>query len=333
MPSKIHDAISRQWELLKILPSRGAGKSARELTQILEGRGFSVTKRTVERDLNELLGLFPIECNTSGMPFGWRWMRDACLDLPGLTLQEALSMKLLEDYLRPLLPLPFRQALQPRFQLADTKLEALSDNPATSWPDKVRVISYGVNLIPPSVDEKVLETVQEGLFYDEQLAISYRALGNDDANRQIVHPLGIVQRGPVTYLVATAFTYDDIRIYAVHRIVAAERTGEPCNRAKDFSLDQYIKDGGMSFGDGEFIKMKAYVSDYIAQILLEAPLSEDMVIVEKKGENVVSCTIAYTGQLLWWVLSLGDGIEILGPKKLRDSVIESVCAVAHSYKL
>jgi len=333
MPAKIHDATSRQWELLKILPSRGAGKSSRELTQDLEGRGFSVTKRTVERDLNELLCLFPIECNTSGVPFGWRWMRDACLDLPGLTLPEALSTKLIEDYLRPLLPLPFRHALQPRFQLAVKKLEALSNNPANSWPGKVRVISADINLIPPSIDEKILETVQEGLFYDEQLEISYHALGNEEANRQVIHPLGLVQKGPVTYLVATAFAYDDIRIYAVHRIVTAERTGEPCNRPKDFTLDQYIKDGGMSFGDGDFIKLKASVSDYIAQILLETPLSEDMKITRKNGKYFLSSTVADTGQLLWWILSLGDGIEILGPKKIRDSIIESVSAVACSYNL
>jgi predicted DNA-binding transcriptional regulator YafY len=333
MPSKKHDAIGRQWELLKILPSRGAGTSSRELAQTLARRGFSVTKRTVERDLYELLSHFPIECNTAGTPFGWRWRLGACLDLPGLTLPEALSMSLLEDYLKPLLPLSFREALQPRFQLAATKIEALGNNPASSWPEKVRVLSPGINLIPPPIDQKVLETVQEGLFDDEQLAISYCALGNEKATVQTVHPLGLVQRGPVTYLIATAFNYENIRIYAVHRIVSAEKTGEPCNRPKDYSLDQYIKDGGMSFGDGEFIKLKASVSEYLARILQETPLSEDMVITERNGKYLLSCTVANTGQLLWWILSLGDGIEVLAPKKFRDSVIESIQSAGNLYKL
>ncbi|NTV51253.1 MAG: WYL domain-containing protein [Desulfobulbaceae bacterium] len=253
------------------------------------------------------------------------------MDLPGLSLPEALTMTLIEDYLKPLLPLPFREALRPRFQLAATKIEALSNNPANSWPEKVRVVQPGINLIPPHIDQKVLETVQEGLFRDEQLIISYHAVGNENASQQPVHPLGLVQRGPVTYLIATAFNYDDIRIYAVHRIVSAEKTGEPCERPKDFSLDQYIKDGGMSFGDGEFIKLRASVSEYLARILQETPLSEDMVISEKNGKYLLSCTVANTGQLLWWMLSLGDGIEVLSPKKIRDSLIESIRKAAESY--
>jgi predicted DNA-binding transcriptional regulator YafY len=333
MPSKIHDAVARQWELLKILPSRGPGKSCRELAQLLEDSGFKVTKRTVERDLNKLLSLFPIEFNDKSIPHGWHWVRDACFDLPGLTLAEALSIRLLDDYLKPLLPLPFRQPLQSRFQLAMKKIQSLSDNPANSWLEKVRVVSQGINLIPPNIDQKILEAVQEALFRDEQLTISYHAMEQESAKDQVVHPLGIVQKGPVTYLIATAFNYQDIRIYAVHRIVTAEKTGNPCVRPKDFSIDEYIKSGGMNFGDGEFIRLKASVSDYLVRILEETPLSEDMKITEKNGKHLLSCTVANTGQLLWWILSLGDGIEILTPKKLRDSVIESFLLAGKCYKL
>jgi predicted DNA-binding transcriptional regulator YafY len=331
MPSKIHDALSRQWDLLKILPSRGVGKSSRELTEMLKERGFSVTKRTIERDLNELMCLFPIECNDSSIPYGWRWMQDASFDIPGVSLPEALSMRLLEDYLKPLLPSSFRKALQPRFQLAAAKLEALDNNPASSWHGKVRVVSPGINLIPPKIDPKVLETVQEALFHDEQLNLTYHAMGNENASQQTAHPLGLVQRGPVTYLIATAFNYQDIRMYAVHRIITADRTGIPCHRPKDFSLDDYIKTGGLNFGDGDFIKLKATVSDYLARILEETPLSDDMKIVVNKGKYTLSCTVANTGQLLWWIRSLGDGIEVLAPKKLRDSIVESIQSVGKIY--
>lgn len=242
-------------------------------------------------------------------------------------------MTLIEDYLRPLLPLSYREALRPRFQVAATKIEALSNTPANSWSAKVRVVPPGINLIPPHIDQKVLATVQEGLFRDEQLRISYHAMGNDNTSAQTVHPLGLVQRGPVTYLVATAFNYENIRIYAVHRIAVAEKTGEPCKRPKDFSLDQYINTGGMSFGDGESIKLKASVSEYLARILLETPLSEDMIITEKDGKYLLSCTVANTSQLLWWILSFGDGIEVLSPKKLQDLVIDSIKSVGDLYKL
>ena len=333
MPSKIHDAIARQWELLKFLPSHGAGRTSRELAQLLQESGFVLTKRTVERDLNELLRLFPIECNDKSMPYGWRWMRDACVDLPGLTLAEALSMRLLDDYLKPLLPSSLYGLLQPHFHLAATKLEALSDNPLNSWTKKVKVVPPGINLLPPAINDKVFETVQEALLHDEQLNITYHALGNDEARSLTLHPLGLVQRGPVTYLVASAFDYEDVRIYAVHRITTAEKPGLAAHKPKNFNLEEYIEKGALGFGDGSFIKLKASVSEYLAKILQETPLSEDMQITVRGGKYKLSCTVADTGQLLWWILSMGDNIEVIAPKKMRDSVIESIRATGDVYKL
>ena len=53
MPKKSHhQAIGRLLEILKRLPTRGAGISARELTDWLTDEGFEVSKRTVERDLS-----------------------------------------------------------------------------------------------------------------------------------------------------------------------------------------------------------------------------------------------------------------------------------------
>lgn len=152
MPSKIHYAMSRQWELLKLLPAHGAGKSSAALASQLSELGFQVTKRTVERDLQELLTIFPIECNQISIPYGWRWLPDSGLSLPGISLAEALSLQLVEDFLRPLLPLSLRRSLQPRFQLASGKMTGHEGNQVKTWPDKVRVI-------PPQIDQQVLATV------------------------------------------------------------------------------------------------------------------------------------------------------------------------------
>ena len=49
MPAnKKKHTLARQWELLKRLPTRGAGKTASELTQELQVAGFDVSKRQVE---------------------------------------------------------------------------------------------------------------------------------------------------------------------------------------------------------------------------------------------------------------------------------------------
>ena len=62
--------LARQWTLLRLLPHRGSGLTARELTAQLESAGHPVTKRQVERDLTELATLFPIECMDASTPWG-----------------------------------------------------------------------------------------------------------------------------------------------------------------------------------------------------------------------------------------------------------------------
>jgi predicted DNA-binding transcriptional regulator YafY len=71
MPTgKVHNSLARQWELLSRLPPKGPGKTATELTQELNEAGFKVSKRTVERDLGDLLEAFPLNCRNRNAPYG-----------------------------------------------------------------------------------------------------------------------------------------------------------------------------------------------------------------------------------------------------------------------
>lgn len=72
--AKAGDAMMRQWQMLKLLPGKGPGISARELTSELADLGYDVDKRTVTRDLVKLSELFPLVCNDKGTPHGWYWM-------------------------------------------------------------------------------------------------------------------------------------------------------------------------------------------------------------------------------------------------------------------
>jgi hypothetical protein len=76
MPAnKARDTMIRHLELLKKLPTAGAGKTVSELTNDLNALSFKVSKRQVERDLKQLQSVMPIECNDTSKPYGWRWVK------------------------------------------------------------------------------------------------------------------------------------------------------------------------------------------------------------------------------------------------------------------
>lgn len=333
MPSDTtRNTLIRQWELLKLLPKRGTGKTAKDLAITLNDAGFKVSKRQIERDLATLSGPFPLDCKDQSIPYGWKWMDGRSADLPGLTVAEALSMKLVEDTLQPLLPKSVLASLEGNFKQAQEKLAALdAGNPNVQWASKVRTVQPTLPLLPPQLNQEVLENVQESLLLNKQFEAEYRSINSEQSSVLTLHPLGLVNRGSVTYLVATAFDYSDVRLYALHRIIRVVKRDEDAVRPGDFNLDDYINSGALQFGDGKNLHLKAYVNDWLAKFLTETPLSVDQKLVVDGDKTKLTATVLDSPQLQWWILSHGTGIEVLAPVTLRIAIAETLKQAASAY--
>lgn len=325
-------ALLRQWELLKLIPSHGDGITSAEVTRALNERGFQIDKRQVERDLGQVSESFQIERNDDKKPFLWKWVRGASMDLPGLTVTDSLSLQLVEESLRPLLPASMLNGLETRFRQAEKTLAVLSkDNRKARWASKVRSVSATLPLIPPAIDLKVLETVQDALLADLQVDVEYTS--RDRKSKQTrLHPLAMVCRGAVTYLVATAKEYEEVRLFAVHRIHEATRTNEPVKRPANFDLDEYIQAGGFQFGNGKTLHLSAWIHQDLANILEETPLSKDQKIVPEGELQKLTATVTDSWQLSWWIMSWGDSIEVIAPVTYRRKIASRLANAAAQYE-
>ena len=66
--------------------------------------------------------------------------------------------------------------------------------------------------------------------------------------------------------------------------------------------------------------------------LFETPLSKDQLIVEMPdGRLQVTATVADTPQLQWWLLGLGAGVDVIEPAALRESIRNTIIAMAKIY--
>ncbi|MBP64046.1 MAG: WYL domain-containing protein [Pseudomonas sp.] len=321
--SSTRSTLARQWELLKLLPVRSPGATASELQRRLEQAGHASSKRTVERDLVELSRIFPLQCNTKGTPFGWYWTPGSSAELPGLSISDALTMRLVEGSIRPLVPQNLLAALEPKFAQARKKLEALCDDNATArWAEKVASVPPALALIPPQVDPDVLEKVQTALLNDTQLECRYYSVHKNQTYDLTLTPLALVQRAQVTYLIAVAEPFDDIRRFVLHRFEAARATETPSNRPNNFNLQRYIDGGAMQFGKALPIRLEAWLSDGLARLVRETPISSDMTLSATKGGAKLQATVLDTWELQWWILSHAGSIRIDKPETLRDVITQ-----------
>lgn len=324
--------LLRLFELLKQLPSRGTGKTSLELTKALNNAGYEITKRQVERDLNELMEAFPLDRNDTSIPHGWKWVTGASVDLPSMSVSEALSLQLVEGTLKKLLPISMLEGLENRFRQAEKQLVALGkENRKAKWASKVRSISPAMPLVLPAIDSEILATVQEALLSDVQIEVSYQGMSDDEPKEMRLSPLALVNRGAVSYLVATAYEYEDVRLYAIHRISTATKTIDAVKRPANFDLDEYIQSGGLHFGNGKTVHLNAWISTGLAKILEETPLSLDQKLTVSGEKIKLTATVSDSWQLTWWLLSQGSSIEVTSPVTLRKRIGDKLAEAAARY--
>lgn len=332
MPRASHQqTIYRQWLILRKLTTRRPGITAREMRDYLEGEDVLVTKRTVERDLNELSRIFPLETSVGSPPIGWRWRKDAVQELPGLELVDALSLSLVGDLLNQTLPASLHPSISARVAEARRKLDALPNHSVSAWSQIARYIPPGQALLKPTVDPDILQAVEEGLVGQLQLSVSYQAPTTSEPWSTHMHPLALLSHGSTPYLLASLGEGSEIYQYPLHRFLTAKVTETPSWRPPDFDLDEFLARGQASFGKGKTIRLEAQLDESLANLLRETPLTESQTIHEKDGHFLLKATVQYSWQLVFYLLSQGPKITVLKPKSLRNELLASLQTTLQNY--
>ena len=331
------DPLLRQWEMLKLIP-RERKTTVKELQDKLEGLGYSVNRRTLERDLDRLSIPFAIEADTRSKPYGWRYalnMHPA--NIPGLTSSEALTMVLLETYLKTLLPVAIADNLASHFSAARHSLSVEhSDSKLQSWLKKVKVLSPGQHLLAPTIDPNIQRTVYNALMQGYQLEMDYLAANSTEAKHYgSVHLQGLVQYGSVIYLVVTINDHSDLRLLVLHRIQKVALKEVPLSPLENFDLQTYIDQGGFGFGETSVpIELVALFKNGAGHHLIETPLAVDQQIERLDPQTLkITADVLDTPGLQRWLSSFGPDVEVLSPEALRGTIAERHREAAQLYKV
>jgi predicted DNA-binding transcriptional regulator YafY len=326
MPAPKTDVMLRNWELLKLIPQRAPGKTARQLCDDLDRIGYTVHKKTVERDLVSLSTIFQITANEAGKPYQWYWMPSASLALPGVAVTEAMSLVLAEGTLLGLMHKSLLSPLRGRLDAAKRLLaEAKTTNSKTTWVEKIRSVPRDFMLRPPSVSASVLEQIQDAVLQDRQIVIDYRSLKDPAASWRTVNPRALLLNGSVMYLLAdklstnTSASDDTVKQYALHRIRAIRPGARPIV-PRPFNLTRYIKSEEYQVGSRSPTRIRLRVSEDLAKILRETPLAARQRIKTVGEAVIVEAAVRNTPALRKWILGHGPAVEVLAPAALRAAI-------------
>ncbi|MBC8386266.1 MAG: WYL domain-containing protein, partial [Gammaproteobacteria bacterium] len=280
------DAAVRQLLMVQRIPAYPRKVSSAELMQYLEGEGFSVNLRTVQRDLNMLSSVLPLEVDDRNKPHGWFFRKDRVISLPGMNLSTALTFLLAQKHLRVMLPPSVISSIQPYFDEASKVIQGLHSSGSKDWISKVVMVPRGLQLQAAEVDSDVLATISQALMDKQAVEISRQGKGE-----HIVNPLGLVLRGPVIYLICTFGSYVEPRIVPLHRISNASVSTEPYQAPNGFSLQAYVDSGALGFKEKtEKIDLKIRFFGRSVDHLYETPLSDDQLIIKDGEHHIVTAS-------------------------------------------
>lgn len=310
------EALNRQWAMLRLIPRHPRRIDTGRLREQLEQIGYSITLRSIQRDLNKLSLVLPLCCDQS-KPQGWWWSVDAeVLDIPGLDPNSAMVFKMAELHLSQILPTSSLETLKPWFKAATGVLDQHAGG-AGKWLDKVRILPRGLPLLPPTIDPVIQSTVYEALLDSRRFSIRYLAYGATEEKEYEVNPLAIVQRDHLIYIVCTFWDYDNPMLLLMHRIRAATLLEKSSWRPDGFDLDDYIERGELSFRLGPPIKLIVDFKNNAARLLFETSISHDQSLADGPDGVVRLCaTVADTIELRVWLRGFGSDVIVISPSDL-----------------
>jgi hypothetical protein len=122
--------IIRQWKIIQFLLNQGYVTTA-DIENHLYQQGIETAQRTIQRDLNLLEKIFPLECRRDCMPHNWRWKKTETT-IKGLSLSQAVILHLVNKELRDVLPQHILTELNPLFE----KAKLITANKTMQNPEK-----------------------------------------------------------------------------------------------------------------------------------------------------------------------------------------------------
>lgn len=315
-----------------LLLQNGGKLSSRQLAEKLE-----VSERTIARDMDALSAAGVPVYAERGSLGGWILAENYRTGLIGMGREEMLAL-LVTSHGALLGDLGIgRQSLETAHQKLMASSSAAFRRDAEMIRERIHIDGAGWHASDESFEW--LAVIQEAVWAERKLSIRYRKTeeaGNEAdaeaAASRIVHPLGLVAKRNVWYLVAE--DRGELRTFRISRITEAAVLEERFERPPGFSLAAYWERSTAEF--------KSRLPRYPAELRVAEPrlarLKREryakVLRTEPDGPGWVRAEVEFhtLDSACELVLACGREAAVLGPPELRERLRAEAEAVAALYR-
>ncbi|MEN8136419.1 MAG: WYL domain-containing protein [Thermodesulfobacteriota bacterium] len=221
----------------------------------------------------------------------------------------------------------YRKLVSVFSKIEESLPERISISPA--WIDNRISVFSGSQT---DIDPLIWDTVAEALQHFRRLQISYRKTGSKNASEREVDPYHAVSFQGEWYLIGFCHLRQEIRVFAVSRIVQASKQNIGFTIPAEFTFESFTDSHFGIFTSEQHYEVKINFSAQHAPYVLERQWHRNQTIKKHQdGGLTLSFTTNHLFEVKRWILSWGSGVEALAPAELRADIHQELQKALQAY--
>ncbi|MFT7599287.1 MAG: putative DNA-binding transcriptional regulator YafY [Acidimicrobiales bacterium] len=276
---------------------------------------LEVSQRTARRDLEALAVAGVPVYSTAGKGGGWSLIGGARTDLTGLSATEARALMMVTGAApstTPALKAAVRKLVQALPETFRADAEAAVESTLVDPSRWGRTVTTDVE--PPHLD-----ALQRAVVEGKQVTLGYQTPNKAPSVRR-VHPLGIVMKAQVWYLVCGTAQGD--RTFRISRVTSVETSDDPVEKRQDFNLEDTWKELNANFASFGRTSVAVALAHPDIMKPLEGMLGHKIQVGAEQpdGRFIVNISGISDFMLAVDLAAFGGKVEVLSPPGVRSDL-------------
>lgn len=322
--------IERQLYILQLLAKNHTGFTSDEIRSKLMRMGIEVSKKTVDRDIDNLSMSFGIyEETRSGKTY---YMADNInINDIAFDFSELLSLHFMKELLRAYNGIDVGRTANELVEKLILSVPRINKDYLHGLEKMVKV-SFPDILEEKDLDPDILEKVEDGISNLKSIDIKYFSFNKNEITERRVDPYLVDIDEGCYHLIGYCHLRNSIRNFRISRIRDIILTDESFIKPEGF-YEQYKQSKFDKLSGSRITTVKVRFRGYAARYLKEYEKRKaDRIVPNSDGTITFIRETALTDDLSRWVLGYGDEAEVLEPAELREMIKETVENMYKIYK-
>ncbi len=319
--------LIRQWAILKQI------ESTRWSTIPDMAVRHEVSTKTIRRDLAALMEAgFPLYDERYEGKVYWRLAEEyKGLPLANLSLSELAALYFSRNLVSALSAPPYSSDIDSAFK----KIEgALPEKNIAFFNTLDSIIAVRADA-PKDLEEhkQTIRTLMDAIGEDNRIRMEYYSVHSQRQKTYMVHPYRLMHFRGGLYLFGYVEEYEQIRTFAIERIVEVKKLADHFEKPADFSIESYLESAFGLVKEDPFDVEMLFKADIAQYVRSRAWHPSQKVRDVSDGEIVMNLHVGGEFELESWILSFGSSAVVLSPDRLRRKVTTDLARMLDNYRV